>query len=142
MITGFYHTGFVVGDIDAMILFYRDIIGLSLESQGELSGELVSLVTGYAEAQVRVAFLGKAGDNHQVELVQYVTPSGRERHGPKNDAGATHLCFKVDNLDVAHAELSDRGVRFVSPPVQVASLKVCLAQDPEGNWLEFRELLS
>lgn len=142
MITGFYHTGFVVRDLDAMILFYSDVLGLSLERRAELTGELASRVTGFADAYVRVAFLGKAGDSHQLELVQYVTPSGQERHGSKNDAGATHLCFKVDNLDVAHAELSDRGVRFESPPVQIGSLKACLAQDPEGNWLEFVELLS
>jgi catechol 2,3-dioxygenase-like lactoylglutathione lyase family enzyme len=109
---------------------------------GELFGELASRATGFAEARLLVAFLGKDGDNHTVELIQYVTPPGLERHAAKNDLGATHLCFTVDNLDAAHAEFSDRGVRFESPPVQIGSLKACLARDPEGNWPEFIELLS
>jgi hypothetical protein len=48
----------------------------------------------------------------------------------------------VDNLDAAHATLSDSGVNFGSPPVPIGLLKACVARDPEGNWLEFVELLN
>jgi hypothetical protein len=48
----------------------------------------------------------------------------------------------VDDLDADYAELSDRGVNFESPPVLIVALKACLARDPEGNWLEFVELLN
>ena len=142
MITGFYHTGFVVSDLDAMISFYQDVLGLSLKPRGDLTGQLASQISGYPEAHVRVAFLGKEGDSHQVELVQYISPPGCDRHASKNDAGATHLCFLVDDLDAAYGKLSDRGVNFESPPVHLFRLKACLARDPEGNWLEFVELLN
>jgi catechol 2,3-dioxygenase-like lactoylglutathione lyase family enzyme len=35
MITGFYHTGFVVIDLDAMISFYRDVLGLASQFRGD-----------------------------------------------------------------------------------------------------------
>ena len=64
-----------------------------------------------------------------------------ERH----QVGASHLGVIVDDLDAFHAELSSRGVRFVSPPairpgaVYPMASKGCYMQDPDGNWLELLE---
>ncbi len=58
--------------------------------------------------------------------------------------GAAHICFNVDDLEKSHAELSARGVRFVTPPFIThrddgGRSGIVYAQDPEGNWLEFHE---
>lgn len=140
MIMGFAHTGFVVTDIEAMTAFYRDVLGLAVVREVELAGDLAAQITGYADARVRVVFLGKEGEKHLLELVQYLHPSGSDRHSTRNDAGATHLCFSVDNLDAVYNELCDRGVRFSAPPVALGLLKAAMSQDPEGNWLEFIEI--
>jgi len=53
----------------------------------------------------------------------------------------------VVNLQNNYRELSDKGVRFLTPPKVVnrpegAPVCLCYAQDPEGNWLEFKEVFS
>ena len=56
--------------------------------------------------------------------------------------GASHICFNVDDLDQTHADLSNKGIRFVTEPKYRPTDDggrhgLVHAQDPEGNWLEF-----
>jgi len=139
MITGFAHTGFVVRDLASMTAFYRDVVGLAVQVEFEAKGEFFSKVLGFADPHAKVAFVGKEGATHSLELIQYVNPRGGDAHWAKNDAGATHLCFNVDDAEATYRRLSEGGARFVSPPVAAGASKVCLAQDPEGNWIEFVE---
>ena len=63
----------------------------------------------------------------------------------RNDLGATHLAFFVEDFDKFYADTSQRGLRFLSPPVEMRDdngtlqRKVAYSQDPDGNWLEFIE---
>ena len=63
----------------------------------------------------------------------------------RNDLGAAHLAFFVDDLDRFYAETSKKGLRYNNPPASQfddqgkVSMKACYAQDPDGNWLEFVE---
>ena len=53
----------------------------------------------------------------------------------------------MEDIDAFHAEKSEKGLRPVNPPApnydENGNLfrKVMYAQDPDGNWLEFVELL-
>lgn len=145
MITGFYHTGFVVRDLEAMTAFYRDVLGLAVQWELDLEGEYISQVVGFPGAHVRLAYLGKEGEKHRLELIQYLNPPGRDGHNSTNALGASHLCFYVDDVERMYRELNGRGLRFVNPPAlrQYAgrgTFKVCYCQDPEGNWLELLEV--
>lgn len=145
MITGFYHTGFVVRDLEAMTAFYRDVLGLAVQWELELEGEYISQLLGFPDAHLRIVLLGKEGDKHSLELIQYLNPPGGDGHGPTNALGASHLCFYVDDLEGMYRELSGHGLRFVNPPAvrdyqERGTFKVCYAQDPEGNWLELLEV--
>ena len=143
MITGFSHTGFVVRDIERMTAFYRDILGLVVQFEAEVEGEFISKLMGFPDTRARITFLEKQGEKHVVELLQHLTAAGGDGHCARNDAGA-HLCLLVDDLESTYRELGARGVRFVNPPAlgdsPMGPMKLCLGQDPEGNWLEFMEL--
>ena len=109
-------------------------------------GEFISELVGYPDARLHIIYLGSGDMRHSVELIQYLNPVGTPAAMPeRHQVGASHLGVIVDDLDAFHAELSSRGVRFVSPPairpgaVYPMASKGCYMQDPDGNWLELLE---
>jgi catechol 2,3-dioxygenase-like lactoylglutathione lyase family enzyme len=145
MITGIDHAALVVADIRAMTAFYRDVCGLAVRGGRELHTAFGARVLGYEDAHVHVVMLGAEGDTTKLELIEYVNPLGSDGHGPKNALGAGHVCFNVDDLEATYQKLSGAGMRFVASPTSEVTASgqihsVCYAQDPEGNWVEFRSL--
>lgn len=140
MITSMNHTGFVVRDLDSSLEFYRDVIGLGVVSTLERVGEAISQVLGYEGTHIKRALMGVA-DGHVLELIQYVHPVGTERHSEeRNNLGATHLAFNVQDIDQTFALLVSRGARGLNPPTEVApGRRVCYMQDPDRNWIELIE---
>lgn len=142
MITGFNHSGFVVRDMDVMVEFYRDLLGLTVLREIDSVAPAAGDHTGIPGAHRALIFFGAPDGGHQLELVQWLTPPSPGGHLERNQLGAAHVCFNVDNLAALHAELSGRGVRFVTLPIfrprpDGGVSGICYAQDPEGNWLEF-----
>ena len=140
------HTGFVVSNMDRSLEFYRDLLGLKEERNQILEGEFISELVGYPDARLHIIYLGSGDMRHSVELIQYLNPAGTPAAMPeRHQVGASHLGVIVDDLDAFYAELSSRGVRFVSPPtirpgaVYPMASKGCYMQDPDGNWLELLE---
>ena len=86
------------------------------------------------------------GEGHQLELIQYLSPASGENHLHRNDLGASHLAFFVEDLDKFYEETSQKGIRYNNPPASMfdddgrLSRKAAYAQDPDGNWLEFVEV--
>jgi catechol 2,3-dioxygenase-like lactoylglutathione lyase family enzyme len=145
MLNHITHVALIVGDIRAMTAFYRDVCGMQVRGGGEVQDATLARVLGYDAAHVHFVMLAAAGDRARLELIHYVSPTGEDGHVPKNALGASHIGFDVDDLDETYRRLSRAGVRFVNPPTTTQSTRtgqrqrVCYAQDPEGNWLEFWE---
>ena len=140
------HTGFVVSDMERSLEFYEDLLGLKQERNQILEGEFISELVGYPDARLHIVYLGTGDLRHSVELIQYLNPVGTPAAMPeRHQVGASHLGVIVDDLDSFYADLSNRGVRFVSPPairpgaVYPMASKGCYMQDPDGNWLELLE---
>jgi len=141
-IVGLHHGAVNARDWDESLAFYRDIIGLELLGSGVADGDLMERATGRPDVRLRWAMF-RVGDQH-FELIQYFSPAPGESAGERHDAGATHLAFKVRDVDVAHRCLSARGVRFVGEPVRYADPvpvggAFAYAVDPNGVLLEFIE---
>ncbi len=144
MLKSFFHTGFVVKDLETSVAFYRDVMGLKYEFTSERTGEFAERVVGFKNAHLKVAFLNME-NGHHLELVQYIVPAGAQAKFERNDLGASHLAFYVENMEEYHAAMSNRGLRFIGPPATlvqdgVVMRKAAYAQDPDGNWLEFVEV--
>ena len=140
------HTGFVVSDMERSLEFYQELLGLRQERNQILEGEFISELVGYPDARLHIVYLATGDLRHSVELIQYLNPAGTPAAMPERfQVGASHLGVIVDDLDAFYAELSSRGVRFVSPPairpgaVYPMASKGCYMQDPDGNWLELLE---
>src|SRR4051794_20161123 len=137
-----HHTGYTVSDLDRSVAFYRDLMGLEVIAEQEKQGGYLAAIVGYPDAHVRMAHLRLPGGEHVIELFEYVTPDGFAADVEPRNVGASHLCFLVDDLDLAYSELLDAGVdTFVSPPVEVDTGinrggKGVYLRDPDGITIE------
>lgn len=148
MITGFDHMGLVVRDVEKQKTFYRDILELQVLHEREVLAPPTGDHTGIPGVRRKLIFLGNAKGEELLELVHYIeppSPMGQPLY--PNQVNSIHLCFNIVNLQNHYRELSNKGVRFLTPPKVIegpggVSVCLCYAQDPEGNWLELKEVLS
>jgi glyoxylase I family protein len=119
MIHGVHHTCITVSNLERSIEFYRDLLGLELvmAEESERSGDDRSKALGVAKAKVKLALL-RAGDA-RVELIEYVTASGRPYDRNNNDVGAMHIAFQVEEIDAVYQRMVGHGVRFTAPPATI-----------------------
>tara|TARA_B100000676_G_C17498953_1_gene542172 strand:- start:60 stop:494 length:435 start_codon:yes stop_codon:yes gene_type:complete len=141
MVIGFNHSGFVVRDLDKMVSFYRDDLGLTIDREIDSKAPTEGDHTGIPGAHRTLIFVGTGGE-HALELVYYVEPESPKGHLDRNQLGATHICFNVSDIEQLYDKLKAKGVKFVTPPVMKTNSDgskrgICYCQDPEGNWLEF-----
>ena len=145
MLKSFFHTGFVVKDIEESVRFYSEVLGMRIAGRTERQGEFVEQVLAFPGAHIKGGFVDM-GEGHQLELIQYLSP----RSGPgginRNDLGASHLAFYVEDIDRFYEETSQKGLTYNNPPATMydengaVARKACYATDPDGNWLEFVEI--
>ena len=149
MIERIDHVNLVVGDLDAMIAFYRDVLGLRLTKQATIRGGWIDVVTGLEQVAAEVAFL-EFPDGPGIELLRYQSPAGASPAGlgEPNTRGFRHIAFRVGDIDRMAAAIRAAGVPLVSEVQRVPAAQVDYAdvqkrlvyfRDPEGNLLELCE---
>ncbi|NQW23921.1 MAG: VOC family protein [SAR202 cluster bacterium] len=144
MLKSFFHTGFVVKDIEQSVKFYSEVLGMRIAGRAERQGEFAEQMLAFPGAHIKGGFVDM-GEGHQLELIQYLNPASGENNLHRNDLGASHLAFFVEDLDKFYADTSKRGIKYNNPPASLFDddgkllRKAAYAQDPDGNWLEFVE---
>ena len=144
MLKSFFHTGFVVKDIEKSVQFYSEVLGMRIAGRTERVGEFVQQVLAFPGAHIKGGFVD-IGEGHQLELIQYISPSSGENNLNRNDLGASHLAFFVEDLERFYEDTCQKGLSYNNPPASMfdeggkLSRKAAYAQDPDGNWLEFVE---
>jgi lactoylglutathione lyase len=140
-ITGFFHGGITVKDMDASLRFYRDGLGLEQEFDKILDGPYLNVVLGLDHDSIRAVYLRIPGGGF-VELLEY---RGIERLPAASrpcDFGSGHLCLYVDDVEGMHARLvslgfharSDQVVDITAGPNTGA--RSCYMADPDGYSVE------
>ncbi|ERI09410.1 VOC family protein [Aneurinibacillus aneurinilyticus] len=145
-ITGFYHAGITVNNLEESLRFYCDFLGFQFLSQQNVTDEYVFNIVSVPEtSMIKIAFVQIPGSTAVVELLEYV---GVERHSGSCrpcDYGTGHLCLYVEKLDLLYKELCAKGVKFRSEaPVNVTSgrnkgAKIIYCLDPDGYIVELVE---
>ncbi|MBM3925338.1 MAG: VOC family protein [SAR202 cluster bacterium] len=146
MLKSIFHTGFVVQDMDKAIDFYTRVLGFKFDRFGELSGPPAEQLLGYKDCHIKVAFL-KLDNGHYLELVKYFFPPSVRIDKGLKDIGAAHLGFYIEDMETFYREKSKLGLRFLNSPMEryidgKLARRTVMAQDPDGNWLEFIEVLN
>ena len=138
-----HHVGLTVADIERSIVFYRDLLGMTLHRRRpHVSDEYVALQTGYPGVVLNVASFKVSPNSAQsLEVVQYMNQSGAPAETATNRPGNSHLCLTVKNLRACCADLKAKGVRFRSEPVTITAGPnkgglVVYFSDPDGYMLE------
>lgn len=140
-VTGFFHGGITVKDMDRTLAFYREGLGLEQEFDRILDGAYLKVVLGLKFDHIRAVYLRIPGGGF-VELLEYV---GIERMSAATrpcDYGSGHLCLYVDDVEAMHARLvglgfaarSEQIVEITSGPNQGA--RSCYMADPDGYAVE------
>ncbi|OGN82745.1 MAG: hypothetical protein A2X23_09140 [Chloroflexi bacterium GWC2_73_18] len=144
-VSGFFHGGVTVSDLDRSLAFYRDALGLAIQVERLATDDYLRQIHGLPFTAVRMAFLAVPGSPTMVELLQYRgLPSTPARTQP-SDPGTGHLCLYVDDLDALDARLRAAGYHARSPaPVTVTAgpnigSRVVYFEDPDGYPVELLE---
>ena len=96
------HVAIVVEDLETALGFWRDTLGLDLDHVEEVPDQKSS-----------VAFMPTGGS--EIELVRPTTgDSGIARYLQKRGPGIHHICFEVEDLEAALAELKGKGVKLIN----------------------------
>lgn len=143
-----HHVGIPVSDLERSIEFYKSLATvIDPESilEFDVWGEALSAHVGLPDAEIRIAFL-PVGDIN-VELLRYKNPVGRAVDRRNCDFGSVHICFEVDDMARAYAELTERGVEFAAEPFTygpefgpIEGFVFAYFKDPDGTQLELLQL--
>lgn len=141
------HVNLVVDDLEGMVAFYRDVLGMRISKTATISGDWIEKVVGIPNAIGNVVYL-EMSNGPRVELIEYVTPKGDRPAGlgKPNTLGLRHLAFRVTEIEVLTERLRVAGVTVFSDPQTVPDAQVTYSggvrktlvyfHDPEGNLLE------
>jgi lactoylglutathione lyase len=114
-ISGIYHGGITVSDMEQSLRFYRDGLGLEIEFDKIVDGPYLPVVLDLDFDHIRAVYL-RVPDGQFVELLEY---HGIERLPAASrpcDYGAGHLCFHVE-ADGLYGRLTEFGFRARSDGV-------------------------
>jgi lactoylglutathione lyase len=140
-ITGFFHGGITVSDMDRSLVFYRDGLGLEQEFDRILDGPYLKTVLDLPFEHIRAVYLRIPGGGF-VELLEYVGIERMPARSRPCDYGAGHLCLYVDDVEAMHARLVSMG--FTARSAAVVDItagpntgaRSCYMTDPDGYAVE------
>lgn len=129
-VTAYEHVGIRVTDRDTSRAFYEK---LGWREEIDLPEHTANEMVNDAGIYINLIFNGVR------------RPEGRNilQDEPVNYPGVTHAAFVVDDMDDLAAMLRREGIRITEGPVIYSGRrKVIFIRDPDGNVLEFNELLN
>jgi len=130
---GIDHTAIVVGDTDASLAFYRDVLGLRVAGSSENYGSEQEHLNNVFGARLRITTL-KAPAGPGVELLEYLAPrDGRPRPAGAraNDLLHWETALVSGDVDGIGEKLGVRPQRL--PDDALGFREAFLAGDPDGH---------
>ena len=113
------HLAVTVSNLDQSVKFYCDLLGMEQVGSHDLTGETISRMAGKANVHLKVIRLVcPETPDIQIDLQQYLHPTGKISDSKLGDIGNSHFCIEVPNVHASYQALSSQGVRFISPPVE------------------------
>jgi glyoxylase I family protein len=126
-IQSIHHVAILTNDYETSKRFYIDVLGFVALSE-----------TYRAERQSYKLDLAINGQ-YQIELFSF--PEFKERASFPEQKGLRHLAFAVDDIEIAVAELVEKGVEVQGIRVdELTNKRFCFFYDPNGQPLELYEI--
>ena len=138
------HIGVVVDDLAAATAFFV-ALGLEIEGETSVEGDLVDRINGLVGVRADIVILRTPGDGSKLELAKYRSPSyeGDDAPAPANAPGIRHILFVVDDIEASLATLRAHGGELVGELVNYEnSYWLCYVRGPAGIIVELAEKIS
>ena len=135
------HIGIVVEDLAAATEFFLQL-GLELEGETSVEGDLVDRITGLEGARSDVVMFGTPNGDTKLELAKFHSPPHRssDADAPANAPGIRHVLFAVTDIHTIVDGLRERGVELVGELVNYEDIYwLCYVRGPEGIIVELAE---
>ena len=135
------HIGIVVDDLPAATAFFL-ALGLEMDGQTSVAGDLVDAINGLSNVRTDVLMLNIPGGGAQLELARYGSPAyeGRSVPPPANAPGIRHILFVVDDIKGSLAALQSHGGELVGELVNYENgYWLCYVRGPAGIIVELAE---
>ncbi|TZE81576.1 methylmalonyl-CoA epimerase [Calorimonas adulescens] len=101
MIQKIDHIGIAVKNLDEVLKFYEDTLGIKCTGTEVIEGQ-----------HVKTAFLPLG--NSEIELLESTSEDGPiAKFIEKNGEGMQHIALRVDDIEKALEEMRDKGVRLI-----------------------------
>jgi len=141
-----HHIGLEVADLDRSLVFYRDLLGLTVTDEGEGGGPDTDELVGAAGMRFRYAELNLGADQ-LLELIQPLGPAALP-HVPDTAQRSSHahMGLVIDDIDEAYRRLKEAGLPTRSAPVELQEgdawrgVRALYAADPDGFTVELLQL--
>ena len=137
------HVGIIVDDLGAAIAFFAEL-GLELQGEMSMEGELVDRLIGLDGVETDFAFMHTPDGNGRLELIKFKSPPSPDANPqePAHALGLRHITFAVDDIEASLAGLRNHGAEPVGELVQYEqSYKLCYVRGPAGIIVELAEKL-
>jgi catechol 2,3-dioxygenase-like lactoylglutathione lyase family enzyme len=144
---GIDHTAIVVGDTDASIRFYRDVLGMHIAGESENYGTEQEHLNNVFGAHLRITAL-RGGSGPGIELLDYLAPrNGRpfpeDEHA--NDLVHRQTVLITKSAEQAARQLTVAKANFVSSGLianqnkELGFKTAFVVRDPDGHAIEIEE---
>lgn len=122
----FHHVHLLCRDLEKTVGFFRDILGASLVAYkkfGPADGATIDLNGTTINLRVATDAETVAGDS---SLLTY---------------GYHHICIQTDDIDAGYAELSSKGIEFISTPTDIPDARIAFFKGPDNIVIEMLQSL-
>lgn len=120
--------GIIAQDIEAMLTFYRDVVGLEFETAIPFPGGGAMHRFKAGDSIVKVIELEPEPEAH--------APAG----GIRGATGYRYWTLHVENLEECVERVGAAGYRIMVPAREIRpGVSIAIVADPDGNWVEFLE---
>lgn len=143
-VTGFFHAGITVRDMEDSLRFYRDGLGLEVTIDRILDADYLRTVLALDFSAIRAVYLAIPGGGF-IELLEYQGIERVSAASEPKDFGAGHLCLHVEGIDALTETLvAAGGSPRSATPVDITSgpnegARSIYMRDPDGYPVELFE---
>ena len=140
MIKSLGHAGLTVSNMERSLAFYRDLLGMKVLMDLDISDDRMARVLGISGTKVRIVHL-QLGQTI-LELFQYFHPAGKSEAANLRpyDQGISHIGFEVTDIHRHLEQVRQRGCKLLGELVEFRpGVWIAYFRGPDGEIVEFRQ---
>ena len=145
MIKGVRHIGITVTNMERSLVFYRDLLGLTIERNMNESGQYINNMLSMKDVSVNTVKMSASDKGPTlIELLEFKShPQKSKNNFDVSKIGTSHVALTVNDLDQMYSKLTAVGVKFNAPPQYSPDgyAKVTFCHDPDNIPIELVQVL-